>query len=62
MGAGGCSTDSLMDGPGRQKCFVSFFNIYYFVFWLCQVLVVALGFFDFWCSLQILSCSMQTLS
>ena len=36
-------------------------NIYLFI-WLCQLLVAALGFFDFWCSLQDLSCTMQTLS
>ena len=54
MGAGGCSTDSLMDGPGRQKCFVSFFNIYYFVFWLCQVLVVACR--NFSCQLLVAAC------
>ena len=36
-------------------------NIYLFI-WLCQLLVAALGFFDFWCSLHDLSCTMQTLS
>ena len=42
----------LLCKSGRFYFFITIILNIYLLVWLCQVLVAALEFFDFWCSMQ----------